>query len=250
MSTSTASNQEIKELYERSIMEKYQNDYEFRRWFLTDRVRLDYFMTRTAIAHHLKDIHFSSCLEFGPGSGIFTATAFRRNPNARFDLIDISDAMKKQFALEMRSALNANYLVDDIMTHDFNGVAYDLFYSVRAVEYVDDREGFFRKVFGLLNTGGHGVMVTKNPLYSSAEHGQNIRKQHRGKLGIDDTEELLCAAGFTNIKIYPVIIRLPIIERLTLRLTEKYFQRVYRKPFQRRMSSFVESYIVTFEKPV
>ncbi|OJI07349.1 hypothetical protein BK004_01290 [bacterium CG10_46_32] len=248
MSSPTASNQEIKELYERSIAEKYQNDYEFRRWFLTDRLRLDYFMTRTAIAHHLQGVMFSSCLEFGPGSGIFTATAYRRNPSARFDLIDISEAMKKQFVLEMRPIPNVSYMIGDIMEHDFGDSTYDLFYSVRAVEYVDDQEGFFKKVHGLLNAGGHGVIVTKNPHYGSAERGESTRSQHRGKLGVNQTEQLLAEVGFKNIQIYPVIIRLPIIERLTLRFTEKYFQRAYQKPFNKNMSRFVESYIVIFEK--
>lgn len=248
MSAAITSNQEIKELYEHSITEKYQNDYEFRRWFLSDRLRLDYCMTRTALSHHLKDVTFSSCLEFGPGSGIFTATAYRRNPEARFDLIDISEAMKNQFTLEMRPMPNVRYTVGDIMTHDFGGATYDLFYSVRAIEYVDDKEQLFRKMHACIREGGRGIIVTKNPYYGSAERGSTTRWQHTGRLGPRDMEQALASAGFRNVKLYPVVIRLPIIERFTLRFTEKYFNRVYTKPLREASSRFVESYVAVFEK--
>lgn len=248
MTAAISSNQEIKKLYDCSVGEKYQNDYEFRRWFLTDRLRLDYAMTRTALARHLRDVQFSSCLEFGPGSGIFTATVFRRNPEAHFDLIDISEAMKKQFELEMRQSPNVNYLVDDIMTHDFGAQTYDLFYSVRAVEYVDDKAGLFKKMCTLINPGGRGIIVTKNPYYGSAERGTSARWQHTGALSPRDMAHALESAGCINVRMYPVVVRLPIIERFTLRFTEKYFQRAYQKPFSESVSRFVESYIVTFEK--
>lgn len=244
----TIANQNIKDLYERSIIEKYQNDYEWRRWLLTDRLWLDYFMTRTAIQHHLRNISFNSCLEFGPGSGTFTPLVYRRNPDARLDLIDISEEMKRQFTLEMRSVPNVNYMVGDIMTHEFGPKTYDLFYSVRAVEYVDNQVELFKKVFQLLNPGGHGVVVTKNPFYDRAEHGEGTRWQHRGKLGIDALQHLLSTAGFTNVSLCPVIIRFPLVEKLTLRFTKNYFQRVHRQPLKRKMSRFIESYIITFAK--
>lgn len=247
---SELSNQKIKDLYEHSIADKYQNDYEFRRWLLTDRLWLDYFMTRTAIKHHLQAINFSRCLEFGPGSGTFTPLAYRRNPEAHFDLLDISSAMKQQFALEMRSAANVNYIIGDIMAHDFGAKAYDLFYSVRAVEYLENQAEFFKKVFQLLAPGGQAVVVTKNPFYGRAEQGESTRWQHRGKLGIYALRELLQAAGFNDVAVYPVIIRFPLIEKLTLRFTKKYFLSAYRRPFNKKMSRFIESYIVTFKKPL
>lgn len=247
---SELSNQKIKDLYEHSIADKYQNDYEFRRWLLTDRLWLDYFMTRTAIKHHLQGTNFNSCLEFGPGAGTFTPLAYRQNPDAHFDLLDISAAMKQQFALEMRSAANVNYIIGDIMAYDFGPVNYDLFYSVRAVEYLENQAEFFKKIFQLLAPGGRAVVVTKNPFYGRAEHGASTRWQHQGKLGIDALQSLLSAVGFSEIVVCPVIIRFPLIEKLTLRFTKKYFLSAYRQPFNKKMSRFIESYIVTFKKPL
>lgn len=244
-----ASTHEVKELYEREVAGKYRGDYEFRRWFLTERLRLDYVMTRAALAEHLRDVVFSSCLEVGPGSGIFTTLAFRRNPEAHFDLLDISEEMKRQFFLEMRAGAGVRYIVDDILTHDFGADTYDLFYSVRAVEYVDDKAALFRKVFQLLRPGGKGVVVTKNPGYARAERGATTRRQHRGKVDDDKLVRLLAAAGFVRISLSPVIVRLPLIERVTMRFSEALFERVYRKPYNPRIARFVESYLVTFEKP-
>ncbi|PIP67256.1 MAG: hypothetical protein CO042_04085 [Parcubacteria group bacterium CG_4_9_14_0_2_um_filter_41_8] len=244
---SNEQNQKIKDLYETSIKDKYKNDYEFRRWFLSERLRLDYFMTRTAIMYHMRDDSFVSCLEFGPGSGIFTPIAYRRNPNAKFDLIDISEEMKNQFALEVRGRDNVNYIVGDILEHEFNQ-KYDFFYSVRAIEYVEDKEVLFKNIYSLMNEGGKGVIVTKNPFYGSAEHGDGTRWQHTGKLGIKDMRNILNASGFKSVAIYPVIVRFPVIERFTLKFTEKYFNKIYRNPISEQMSRFIESYIVMFEK--
>ena len=249
MTEGQASTEEVKELYERSIAGKYKGDYEFKRWFSTPRLRLDYVQTRVAIAERLKGIEFSACLEFGPGSGTFTQLVYRHNPAARFDLIDISEEMKKQFTLEMRQTEGVRYLVSDFMLHDFGSTTYDLFYSVRAAEYVDDKERFFRKVYGLLSKGGRGIIVTKNPRYTAAERGATTRKHHRGKMDSDELLHLLSEAGFTDIALYPVIVRLPLIERLTMRFTERYFERIYRKPYTGRQASVVESYLVTFKKP-
>ncbi len=248
MSHQTATNKDIKHLYNTSIDEKYEGDYEFRRWFLTDRLRLDYYMTRTAIAHHLKHISFSSCLEFGPGAGTFSALPFRKNPKAQFDLLDISEAMKKQFHLELRGADNVQYRLNDILEYEPESM-YDLFYSIRAVEYVDDKKAFFKKVCSLLNPGGHGLIVTKNPFYGSAEHGESTRSQHTGKLSMSEMKQLLEESGFSHVNIFPVIFRLPLIERLTLKFTEKYFEKNYAHPVSSKISKYMESYIVTFQKP-
>lgn len=244
---SNEQHQKIKQLYKSSIKDKYENDYEFRRWFLTERLRLDYFMTRTALYHHMRDIDFDSYLEFGPGSGIFTTVAYHKNPNAKFDLIDISEEMKNQFALEVRGRENVNYIVDDIMNHKFNG-QYDLFYSVRAIEYIDDKQAFFKKIYSLMNHNAKGMIVTKNPFYGAVEKGNGTRWQHTAQLGIKDMRNILEKSGFKNVAVYPVIVRFPIIERFTLKFTEKYFNKVFKNPLVEKMSRFIESYIVIFEK--
>ncbi len=240
-------NQKIKELYENSIVDKYKSDYEFRRWFLTDRLRLDYFMTRTSLCYHLSSAKFSTCLELGPGSGIYTPIVYRANSEAQFDLLDISEEMKKQFSLEVRGRENINYIVDDFLTHEFTR-HYDFFYSVRAIEYIEDKKALFQKIYSIMNQGSTGVIVTKNPYYGSAEKGAGTRWQHTGKLGVQDMRNILNKTGFTSVAIYPVIVRFPIIERFILKFTEKYFNKIYKKPMIDKNSRFIESYLTIFKK--
>ena len=247
MNQTEPSNQKIKELYNTAIPGKYRNDYETGRWFVTDRLRLDYFMTRMAIKRHLEDVEFSSCLEFGPGSGAFTPLVYRLNPEARFDLLDISKEMKKQFTLEMRDRPNVNYMVGDIMSHQFSD-RYDFFYSIRAIEYLEDKKAFLKKIFGLLNQEANGLIVTKNPLYGASERGDKSRWQHSGRLGTEKMKIILEEVGFGNISFYPVVARLPLVERLTTRLTEKYWRSVYKKEIKGEPSRFIESYLVKFSK--
>lgn len=240
-------NKGIKDLYNKAIKEKYQNDYEFRRWFLSARLRLDFFMTRTAITHHLKKFDYDVCLEFGPGSGIFTTLIYRRNSRAEFDLMDISEEMKNQFKLEMRQQPNVNYIVDDFIKYDFNK-KYDFFFSVRSIEYIEDKEIFFRKLDKVIKSNGSGIIITKNPHYGIKKSGWHKRWQHSGKITVEDMKTKLIEHGFEQIKIYPVIIRLPIIERFFIGLSEIVFNKVFTKPITDKILPYTESYLVAFSR--
>lgn len=239
-------NAEIGTGYDKGVTgEKYQSDYEFNRWFVRGRNRAEYYMTYLAIKRRLEGISFNSCLELGPGPGTWTRLIFRANPEAEFDLVDISEEMKRQFQLEMRGGEKVNYQISDIMTYAPQK-QYDFFFSSRAVEYLDDKPGFFKKLNSFLKTGGAGLIVTKNPF-----HGVRKSKKaaHQGQIPMIEMEKLLRDNGFTDVHFYPAVIRLPIISRFTSKLSEMIFHnRIDKEPKKQGINRTIESYIVAFRK--
>ena len=239
-------NAEIGAGYDKGVTgEKYQSDYEFHRWFVRDRNRAEYYMTYLAIKRRLEGISFTNCLELGPGPGTWTRLIFRANPKANFDLVDISEEMRNQFQLEMRGGEKVHYQVSDIMTYAPQK-QYDFFFSSRAVEYLDDKPGFFKKLNSFLGTGASGLIVTKNPF-----HGVRKSKKaaHQGQISMTDMEKLLRDNGFSDVHFYPAVIRLPIISRFTSALSEYIFhRRLDKEPKKTAINRTIESYIVAFRK--
>lgn len=239
-------NKKIKDLYSDVIPGRYQNNYEFNRWFVSPRDRLDYFMTHFAIQHHLSGTTFESCLEFGPGPGTWTRLLYRQNPKAKFDLVDISAEMKNQFELEMRTKDNVAYHLTDIM--DFRpSEPYDFFFSSRAIEYLEDKKGFLKKLHNdFLRPGGKGMIVTKNPLFNPGHQKKDTRFQHQGQIPSSEMIKMLQDAGFSNIKVYPVIIR-KIWDRFSFGFSEKKFLKIYNSPLADENLRITESYLIVFE---
>lgn len=239
-------NRKIKELYKDVIPGRYQNNYEFNRWFNSALDRLDYFMMHSAIQHHLSNVTFESCLEFGPGPGTWTRLLYRQNPKAKLDLVDISEEMKGQFELEMRTKENVNYHLIDVM--DFRPNApYDFFFSSRAIEYLEDKKGFLEKLKNdFLRPGGQGVIVTKNPLFNPWRQKKDKRFQHQGQIAPMEMAKMLQEAGFMDIVIYPVIIRM-VWDRFSLKFSEKKFCEIYDKPLNDKNLLITESYLIVFK---
>jgi len=179
-------NKDIGTNYNSSIPQgQYKNDYEFNRWSIRPRNRAEYYMTYLSIKEHLDGVSFTSCLELGPGPGTWTRLLYRANRAAEFDLVDVSEAMHEQFRLEMRESGNVRYQVSDIMKYEPRK-AYDLFFSSRAVEYLEDKVAFFTKLATIIAVGGTGIIVTKNPK-------QGVRKTteplHQGQIAMPEMKQ-------------------------------------------------------------
>lgn len=242
----TTQNADIAAQYNASITTgRYESDYEFNRWFIRARNRAEYAMTYQAIDHHVATQSFTRCLELGPGPGTWTRVLFRRQPNAQYQLVDISEAMREQFRLSMRASERVTYDVSDIMDYAASE-PFTYFFSSRAVEYLDDKPAFFTKLSGLMATGAAGAILTKNPY-----HGVRKSKKaaHQGQIAMPAMRKYLEDNGFRDITFYPVVVRIPIISRLTSEVAEYLFARWHQRPLkEQRTNRTIESYLVTFTK--
>jgi SAM-dependent methyltransferase len=243
-------NKEIQKHFDATIPGRFGDQYEFNRWFRHNRTREDFSMTHRALEYHLSKVDFGTCMEIGPGPGTWTTLLYRRNPDAVFQLVDISEEMKKQFELEMRSLPNIRYAISDFCEYS-TGETYDLICSSRALEYVDNKELFVKKIHTAMSDGGHGLIITKNPNFRSylPKKGDfEQRAHHQGKISYNALTSLLTATGFKNIRAYPVVIRLPLLDRINTAFSRKIFNRAHKQVMNKKISSFTESYIMSFEK--
>lgn len=246
MPTKRLKNDNIRDLYNKIVDDKYGNSYEFQRWHCHPRQSLDYAMMHKAIDFHLIGCKFECALELGPAGGTWTKLLFKANPQARFDLVDISEVMKKQFFQEMRQQTNINYLVSDFINFKTQ-YKYDLFFSSRAIEYLENKEQTVAKIHELLNCGGRGIIITKNPQFRGGRR-KNKRFQHSGQIELATMERLLASTGFKNLEFFPVIIRHYILDKFTLHFSIKTFEKCYRQPMTRELADVCECYMVKFEK--
>lgn len=238
-------NKEIKELYNQNIVDVYKNRYEFNRWFSSQRLALDYSMMYRKIMSLVSTLPFKSCFELGPGPGTWTRLLFNVNPSASYTLIDISEEMKKQFEMEMRSGnSNVSYKISDFLDYQ-SDKEFDLFFSSRAIEYIVPLEKVVEKIKFLLKDDGVGVIVTKNPRYF--KFGKDKRSQHQNQIDPGRIKLLLEKNGFTNIVLSPCIIRIPLIDRFSMYFSEYIFKKTLVNKKQ-KISPLCESYIVTFVK--
>ena len=239
-------NQKIKEFYNDLVDgSTYEKDFEFNRWFIRARNRAEYAMTYLTIKQHTKGISFTSCLEVGPGPGTWTRLLYRVNQNAAFDLVDITEAMRKQFKLEMRSSPNVTYHVADIMDYQ-DAQPYDLFFSSRAIEYFDDKPAFFVKLQSLVAINGKGVLITKKPFHGIRK---DKRTAHQGQISMSEMKKMLEENGFVEVKFYPAVVRIPIISRFTSELSEYLHEKCLNKELNiTKTNRVVESYLVSFKK--
>jgi len=242
----TLKNKDIGTGYNAGVRESYKNDYEFNRWFIRSRNRAEYTMTYQAISERLKETNFSTALELGPGPGTWTRLLHRKNQNAELQLVDISEAMKEQFELEMRELPNVTYTVTDIMEYA-PSEPYELFFSSRAVEYLDDKPGFFKKLGTFVKAGGNGMIVTKNPYHGIRKSGLDA---HQGQIPMPEMKRMLEDNGFVDVAFYPAVVRIPILSRLTSEVAEYILEKNLNQQLNINATNrTIESYVVTFTKP-
>lgn len=237
-------NNEVKKYFDLAINEKYGDFYEFNRWFSSPSLCLDYYMTGRSVMERLKDLKFEKCLELGPGPGTWTKFIYRANSNASFDLVDISEEMKVQFSLEMRSVPNVNYFVEDIVNFSTDK-KYDFFFSSRAIEYLENKLIVFEKIYSLLDKKAKCIIITKNPIK------KNKRLQHQGQISPDNLEKILNDVGFINIRVFPVIIRIPFLNKFIPKFSLFVFEKIFRRNLKQinyLFSRFIESYLIEFDK--
>lgn len=239
---------DVKEKYNTLVGQELRGQYEKRRWF-SDAVQTAAFrMTQSAIQTHALGKPFAQYLEVGPGPGTWTKEFLAFAPQAFFHLVDISEAMIKVAKKELGEKGNVKCTMSDFLKFSTDGEKYDLFFSSRAIEYMDDKNAVVKKVVTLLDHGGRGIIITKTPKYFRSKL---LRRKtsafHRGQVSPRVLVKLLCDAGCTAVAAYPVTVSVPLFHSPSLNL------RLYRFVGKRSLNFFSqffsESYLVTFTKP-
>jgi len=222
--------------------------YEQQRWFKNPVVRAGYEMTAWSIKRHLSgsDLQFKHCLEVGPGPGTWTKLLLNKNPEADYDLVDISSEMLNLAKQNIGDIPNVKYFLNDFMEFS-SGKKYDLFFSSRAIEYFKDKEGAINKIYSLMQPDSSGLIITKTPHYLRAKvSGRKIRDIHLGQIKPSEMRTILMQTGFRNVEIYPATATLPLLRSSYL---NKLVFSVFRNFKLNFISQFFsESYIVKFKK--
>ena len=249
----TFSNNDVRKFYDSQISEKFDNEYEFRRWHKDPQDRSDYFTIHESIARRIIGVKFADYFELGPGPGTWTTLFYRANPNAAFTLVDISKEMSNQYSLEMRTLPNVEYIVSDLL--DFKeSKKIDLFFSSRALEYIEDKKAAIKKISELMRPGAQGYIITKNP-ERGLKRRVDSRPLHQGQISFKELKQLLSENGFSHIEAYPSVVRMPAGRLFPSWARTLFGEMLYRhyanKKFSESMSwlsRITESYIVTFVK--
>ena len=210
-------------------------DYSFRRWQKNPVAQFDYRCTKTAITKFLGKLHFKSALEVGCGSG--TWTPLLKHHSEKVTAVDISETMLKQ-AEQRNNHPDIKFIRADIMELQ-TAEKFDLIFSIRALEYIENKEQFFEKCFQWLNPGGRIFIITKTkvsywygrtktrkwlkkmcPFLFNYENRtlkkrtlDNIGHFWQDRLSVKKFILLSKKAGIGNLTVIPVIIRPPIFMR-------------------------------------
>jgi len=238
----------MRELYNHSIPKRYHYAYEVRRWLLSRRMWETFRMTYLALEHHLSDIAYESCLELGPGAGTWTKLLLARNPSAKLTLMDISEQMIGQLRFNLGHRDNVEIINKDF-TQSEPQQKYDLFFSIRVLEYLGDIDNVLEKVSGNLKEGGNALIVTKmpHPIRSSLWHlGRKQPIQHTEQVSPNTIYRLAKSKGFRNVQLYPVTISLP-LRIQPFWLNWLIWKASYKNLLKRWVFPLCESYMIRFE---
>ena len=210
----------------------------------------------------LNDLHFINILEIGCGVG--TWTVILCNCCKNITLLDISDKMAELTVDRLRQLnfARVSRIVGDFQDRSLivNG-GYDAIFSIRAIEYMEDKSFVLSRMYDLLDDGGFVFVITKNPYRSlipflsvfKARVGFKKPKELRHMIHYRDLAVGMEKAGFKTINIYPVIVsiicpRSEYLRKHALPLSNWIFRRIYKRRLNPLCLPLIESYCVTARK--
>ena len=242
----------VREEFNSVAQDHRKEGYEFWRWKSNPNKRTDFEQTRISIEKHLVK-KAKNALEIGCGPGTWTKMIVKKTEN--LDLLDIS----KEMLNEAKSVIGnrANYILGDFEKHIFPEQSrYDLIVSIRALEYMSDKEAVVEKLFTLLRKGGRVFIITKNPYAELRKRVPFIGmfsktpEIHTGWIYYRDLEKLFRKAGFRDIKTYPVVWHPYFVYRTKIHntLTRQIHKKTHNKPIGDKCRRFIESYLITAKR--
>lgn len=197
--------------YTQKVDSAYGERYEDVRWHRDAIASSHYEMTKWAIERFLNTATKpETCIELGPGGGTWTRSLLQKWPQLDLELVDISDGMlqkAKKGIADYDAAVR--YTKSDFNMYTSEEKR-DLFFSIRAFEYVSDKKSAVARISELLKSGGEAYIITKTPHYLRARlRGRAYGSMHTGQITPKDLKILFEQEGFTHISLEPVTFTVP-----------------------------------------
>lgn len=238
------------EIESKKTFQKVSSEYEKDRWKKDPIRKAAYEMTKSAIQKRLlkKRSNAQTYFELGPGPGTWTKIIYEhfKKDAPRCTLVDISGAMLRQAEEALRDVPGIEFFESSFLDFETEK-QYDVFFSSRVIEYIEDKDAMAKKIVALLTQNGTGFIITKTPHYFREKLlGREIGDIHRGQIKPQNLKKLLKKYGAKNIEVYPVVINIPLLELPTLnRILGKFLTTMKLNPLNAILS---ESYCIYFEK--
>lgn len=212
------------------------SDYKFKRWERNPIARFDYNKTLHAIQKTLYNKKYNRGLEIGCGPGTWTGIIYQHCSN--LVALDISDTMLDQAKAAYKDDPIKFILTDAV--HFETKETFDFIGSIRAFEYIQDKQAFLKKCYDLLNPNGEFFIITKtkgsywygrskirnllkkvlpvlfyyeNKEADKEKSDENLTNFWQERLMVRKCRQFLSEAGFHDVKVRPVIMRPPIFMR-------------------------------------
>lgn len=221
--------------------------YEFKRWFFKPFNSLQYKETYIILNDILKKIKYNKVIELGAGAGTWTKLLFLNNPNTNLLDFDISKEMINTHKRNFPTSNSIEYFNGDFLSSRIEKYEnkFDLFYSLRCIEYIPDMNKVFLNVNKILKKDGFGIIITKKaPIFKKT-------KFHSINVGITEVMISLENNNFKILKVVPVFYQIPFPFFNKSRLLNSILNKLFKSSFteiNRFNYLFVESYLVLFKK--
>lgn len=242
------SGKDMQKFYNKAVKEKYNDNYEHYMWLSNKYRWMRYLMTFNSIEKHIKNANFKTCLELGPGSGIWTKLLINTNSDANYTLFDVSEAMLEQSKKNLGERKNIKFQQGDF-TKTPPKEKFDLFFSSRVIEYIPDKEKLFEDINNVMKKGSKAIIVTKMAHPVRRKLGSFVKKTPLIHTEQVTPEQLIPIFKKLNLKVefYPAIIEAPYMSKF-YSLNMAFFKTIQKKKLKRWMYPFCESYVIVLKK--
>lgn len=185
--------------------DKTSNEYRFKQWEKSAVAKFDYTFTKNALLKYLQPNKTDTILEIGCGPGKWTKLVSKKCKE--LTAVDISKEMCGEARRYCKNK-NVRFINKDFAKLRISK-KFDKVFAIRSIEYIKDKITLINKISLLLKEGGKLVIITK-----SRPCMWGLTKKSRGfwqeKIPYKNLKKICRKAGFHNIEVEPVIIRLPV----------------------------------------
>lgn len=244
----------IKKYYD-DLAEELGERYHYERWMKDILRRRDYEQTLKSLLHHVGNKQFGRVLEIGCGVG--TWSVHLSTVCDSLTILDISANMIEAATgkLHRIGFYNVQQVVGNFQDPNLTVEGpYDAIFSIRAIEYMENKTYVLSRIHRLLKNGGFALIITKNPNVGIIPFAflltRRIFKPPKIFTNLIHYKDLLVIAknvGFEDIRAYPVITsyHFPLCnEKYEKMLSDRVHEILYKRRISPAYLTLIESYVI------